>query len=73
MFYLGSRQIVLNQFLLIDVFLIVIRIDFPIFFLLPCKLWHVSLRNEFDIDTYYYLLLLLIFCIVFRWLGMPNT
>ena len=32
-FYLASRQVVLNQFLLIDVFLIVIRIDFPIFFL----------------------------------------
>ena len=38
---------VLNQFSLIDVFLIVIRIDFPLFFLLPCKLLHVCLRNEF--------------------------
>ena len=52
--HLGSRQVVLNQFLLIDVFLIVIRIDFPLFFLLPCKLSHVCLRNEFLIKTFIY-------------------
>ena len=47
-----SRQVILNQFLLIDVFLIVINICFPLFILLQCKLLQVCLRNEFLIKAF---------------------
>ena len=53
----------INQFLLIDVFLIVIRIDFPLFFLLPCKLSHVCLRNEFLIKTFIIIIIIIIIII----------
>ena len=45
-----SGQVVLNQFIKIDVFLIV-SVCSSLFILLPCKLLHVCLRNEFLIKT----------------------
>ena len=52
-----SEQVVLNQFLLIDVSLIVTNIfsvffRFRLFILLPCKLLHVCLRNKLLINTF---------------------
>ena len=37
-----------------------IRIDFPLFFLLPCKLSHVCLRNEFLIKTFIIIIIIII-------------
>ena len=57
-----SGQVVLNQFLLIEVSLIVTNIffgrfpsvffRFRLFILLPCKLLHVCLRNKLLIKTF---------------------
>ena len=49
---------------LIDVFLIVIRIDFPLFFLLPCKLLYVCLRNEFLIKTFIMIMIMIMIMII---------
>ena len=64
-----SGQVVLNQFLLIDVSLIVTNISlvvflmyffrFPLFILLPCKLLHVCLRNELLIKTFIIIIIII--------------
>ena len=71
MFYLTSAQIILNQFLLIDVSLIVTNIflgrfpyvffRFPLFILLPCKLLHLCLRNELLIKTFIIIIVIIIY------------
>ena len=66
-----SGQFVLNQFLLIDVSLIVTNIffrrfpsvffRFRLFILLPCKLLHVCLRNELLIKTFIIIIVIIIY------------